>query len=143
MKNCKYFEEQLMLKFYSEKYDLIVDEHLKTCDSCKTFYESLKSIFNIDIETIDYNKKFNKITKRKEVLIYTNFKYFIAACLIFFVVLFSLENIKTSKKILKNIGGDKVDNNFFNFSNVEKQLSVLENELNSKNFMEDFKNEKI
>ncbi|MEW5693654.1 MAG: hypothetical protein AB1765_10205 [Candidatus Hydrogenedentota bacterium] len=150
MKKCDYYREQIILKFYDEKFDAELSLHLSECDKCRTFESELNQKLNIKIVSVDFNRIKSDIVETKRVLKRLRFGLWIFAAAAGIVLTFSLvyfyyisqppnQNMwiaqnKTSKII--DEGVDDID-----FSILESDFDMLEEKLDL--LLEEDENEEI
>ncbi len=108
MKDCQYFQEQAMLKFFNEIYDLEYNTHLQKCADCSEFSKSLNDKFKAelndsvknDLERIKFSILSSSKNKKSK-----NYKLAIAAIIVFFTFISSYHFL-TEKPDISNSNGE-------------------------------------
>lgn len=157
MKNCKYFEEQIMLKFYNEDYDRVnTNKHLAYCNNCVEFEKNLEQSLDIEFNEFKFEQVRKSVLDKPVKLNKFNwFKNLIAAaCVLLFVGLgiSFYNNVKNDENILIQAnngvkliqkleqGGEDLYK-FKIFDNLDEEISSIGQDLN--NLLEEESNEKI
>ncbi|HPG30324.1 MAG TPA: hypothetical protein PKY81_09595 [bacterium] len=145
-KNCSYYQEQIMLKFYNENFDATVSSHLENCLECRQFEKDLNEKLQFNFKDSDFVAVKNKIQGNSS-LNYYNFKYFKYAAAVFLLLLipvmfFQDKNERTLKKSIlkgtqldltakKNKGGEKTNISYTAFSDMESAITDLKSDMDN------------
>jgi len=127
LKDCKYYEEQIMLKYYNEDYDNSLDIHLQTCFQCNKFNTDLTKSLSLN-SCDDYNSKFDEIFEKiiipskSQKKFNFNFLYYAASITILITVLSATYFYFNNQKLKQNIAF----NSKINFADSYTVASAVE-----------------